>query len=283
MNQSILAVLLAIFSLQIGASLAKELFPVLGPLGATSLRILFAALILFVVFRPWKKPLNKAQRKQVFIFGACIGIMNLCFYKALQYIPQGLVVAIEFTGPLVLSCILSKKKSDFLWILLAALGLLMILPLKETEAALSFIGIFYSLAAGFFWALYIYLGKKVGTNQGTGSIAWAMGAATVVTLPVGYYEQGAALFSWNVIPLGIAVALLSSVIPYSLELFALKKIPAKTFGILLSLEPAVAVLSGFLFLAEKITSIQLVAILFISLASLGSTLSVRAKEVPLQN
>ncbi len=278
MGLSIVSVLIAIISLQIGASLAKDIFPILGPVGATSLRLFFASLILLAIFRPWRTPLSLAAKKQIIVFGVSLGFMNLCFYKALEYIPQGLTVAIEFTGPLVLACILSKKKMDFLWIALAAIGLVLILPIKNVDTALPPLGILFALAAGFFWALYIYFGKKVGTDLGTSAIALTMCCACLITLPLGLYSQGAHLFQKDHIPLAIGIALLSSVIPYSLELFALKKIPAKTFGVLLSLEPAVAVLSGFLFLSEKITLVQGLAILLISLASAGSTLGAKAKK-----
>lgn len=278
MKYPTLAVLIAILSLQSGASLAKFVFPQVGAEGATSLRILISAVILLLIIRPWKVRLDAQSKKLVFIYGSSMGFMNLLFYKALQSIPQGVTVALEFTGPLGLSILLSRKWTDFLWALLASIGLLTLLPLQATSEALAPIGIAYALAAGLFWAIYIYFGEKVGGIKGSTAIAWGMALASLISLPFGLYTNGLALFNPSLLPIMLAIALLSSVIPYSLELHALKKIPAKTFGILMSLEPALAVLCAYVFLQEKITAQQGFAIFLISAASMGTSLMNRKRR-----
>jgi inner membrane transporter RhtA len=280
MNASLLSVLIAILSIQSGASLAKHLFPIFGAEGATTLRIFFASLILLFMFKPWKHKVDKPTQKLIWLYGIALGIMNLLFYKALEYLPQGITVALEFTGPLGLSLFLSRKKLDLLWAFLAIAGVYFVLPLQSTDAPISGLGVLLALGAGVCWALYILISQKISTTTlGTRSIALGMSVASLVTLPFGLLQKGKELFHLQELPLMIAVALLSSVIPYTLELSAMKKIPTKTFGILMSLEPAIAALVAYLFLNENLNLLQKFAIIFISIATIGSTLTTQKKKI----
>lgn len=237
------------------------------------MRIYFASIMLLVLFRPWRFKLNSSQRKFLFIYGVSLGFMNLLFYAALERIPLGIAVALEFTGPLAISILTSKKKIDFLWIILAALGIYLLLP-SSSGVPLDLAGMLMALGAGFFWAMYILFGKKAGQDI-PGEVAASVGMtiAALVVLPFGLYLSGEKLLDNSLWPLGLLVGLLSSALPYTLEMFALKKIPTKTFGVLMSLEPAVATIAGFLFLSEALTFLQSTAILCIIISSLGSTMT----------
>jgi inner membrane transporter RhtA len=236
----ILVLVVAMFSIQYGASLAKELFPYAGPAGAVTLRLFFSSVILFFIFRPWRVRFDRSLVKNLAVYGVSLGLMNLSFYFALERIPLGIAVAVEFLGPLTLAIILSKKKIDYLWALLAGLGLYLLLPFHEASNV-DPVGLFFAALAGFFWALYILFGKKAGTTI-PGGVTTSLGMlfATVAVLPFGLTLSHSEVLSEEALLLGLGVGVLGSAIPYSLEMIALKKIEAKTFGILMSLEPAVA-------------------------------------------
>lgn len=275
---SILILLVAMLSIQSGAALAKQLFPLVGSTGVTLLRTTLAALILVAIFRPWKVLWTKQQIHRVALYGASLGLMNLLFYLCLQYIPLGIAVGLEFTGPLAVALLASRRALDFVWALLAGLGIVLILPLTEASAGIDLRGAALALGAGFFWALYILFGKRAGEGTNSGqSATMGMVFAALVTFPFGAVEAGTRLLDWNVLPLGLAVAVLSSAVPYSLEMISLKRIPIKTFGILMSLEPVLAAMAGAVFLKEYLSPYQMGAIACIVIASLGSTLT--AKEV----
>lgn len=272
--RSVLILCAAMLSIQLGASLAKTIFPVLGPMGVTTLRIGFAALILVLIARPWKRAYSKDELQKVAIYGVALGVMNLFFYLALQRIPLGIAVALEFTGPLSVALWTSRKKLDFLWAFLAAAGIYFVLPMSSATAALDPVGVLYALAAGACWGMYIICGQKLSHSLPS-KIAASMGmlVAALVSLPFGIFSTGTALLEFEHWPIAFAVAILSSALPYSLEMVALKALPAKTFGILMSLEPALAALSGFLFLKEYLGVAQMLAIGCIIIASLGSAFS----------
>jgi inner membrane transporter RhtA len=198
--------------------------------------------------------------------------MNLTFYFALARIPLGIAVALEFTGPMAVAIFTSKYKMDYLWALLAGFGIYLLLPLSGATN-LDFVGVFWALAAGFFWALYIVFGKKAG-NDFHGGLATTIGMtfAAMVAIPAGVIAAGPKLLDVSLWPYGFGVALLSSAIPYSLEMLSLKSMPTKTFGVLMSLEPAIAAFAGLLFLGEELSITQWIAILCVILSSLGSTL-----------
>lgn len=281
MLRSILILLLAMFSIQYGASLAKTLFPALGPWGTTFLRVLFSASVLLILARPWKVRLERSMWKSIALYGFSLGSMNLLFYLSLQKIPLGVAVTLEFVGPLGVALLWSRNKSDFLWIALAAAGIFLLLPYDmSAPGSLDPLGVFLALAAGVFWGLYIIFGRQASAH-GAGLVitAWGMCFAALAVLPWGFLFNFKSAMQVSLWPLALAVALLSSTIPYSLEMQALKKIPVKTFGIFMSLEPAIAILVGALFLKEYLEWYHGVAVGCVMLASAGSaTFSAPADE-----
>ncbi|KYG67077.1 transporter [Bdellovibrio bacteriovorus] len=275
MLRSVLLLLLAMFSIQYGASLAKQLFPVLGAAGTTTLRVLFSAIVLTVMARPWKTKIPIKSWQVIALYGLSLGSMNLLFYMALQKIPLGIAVALEFVGPLGVSLYYSRKKIDLLWIGLALLGIIVLIPFDMTSAhALNLKGIALALAAGFFWGLYIIFGRKAAqAGPGLTVTAWGMWFAVLAVTPWGVSWDSEKISNISLWPVALAVALLSSTIPYALEMQALKKIPAKTFGVMMSMEPAIATLIGFIFLQEMLTGLQWVAVASVAIASAGSARS----------
>lgn len=274
MIRSLSFLLLAMISIQSGASLAKSVFPSLGPAGATALRLLFASAILCVCFRPWKRKLTSSELEAILLYGGSLGFMNLLFYFALERIPLGVTVALEFTGPLFIATLASRRLLDYLWVILAAFGIYLLFPKLGQHQNLDLVGILFALGAGFFWGTYIHFGKKTTTQvDGKVTAAYGMLVATLVVLPValilGFHER----ISFSVLPLGFAVAIFSSALPYTLEIVAMKDIPLRTFGILMSLEPAIGALAGLLFLKENLIPQEVVAIALIIFSSIGSTLS----------
>jgi inner membrane transporter RhtA len=255
---------------QVGAALAKGLFPLVGASGAVALRLGISALILVAVWRPWRTRFTLPQARTVAFYGLAMGCMNFLFYLSLRSIPLGIAVALEFTGPLALALIASRRFIDFLWIALAVLGLLALLPLGLGSKSLPPSGIVCALAAGACWALYIVFGRKAGAAHGAQTTALGTLVGAIVIVPIGIAQNGLHLFSWALLPTAVGVALLSSAIPYSLEMFALPRVPTKTFGVLMSLDPALGALSGLLFLGESLTLIQWAAMVCIMVASAGS-------------
>ncbi len=262
-----------IISVQFGAALAKGLFPVIGAAGAAGVRLAFAAVVLLAVWRPSLR-MTRRQWLVVLGYGAVLGLMNLAFYEALQRLPLGIAVTIEFLGPLAIALAGSRRWLDALWALLAAAGVALLADL----GGVSLLGILFALAAAVCWASYILLGAKLGEHTAGGSglaIGMAMGA--VVIAPFGVAEAGSALLNPTILLIGFGVALLSSVIPYSLELEALRKIPPRLFGVLMSVEPAVAALAGVLILGESLLPVQWLAIMCVVTASAGATYLARKR------
>jgi inner membrane transporter RhtA len=269
---AMLALLGSLVSLAVGTSFAKSLFPALGAEGTTAYRIVFSMLMLMLVFRPWRRKWVWADALPLGLYGVTLGLMNLLFYSAIKTIPFGVAIAIEFTGPLAVAVWTSKKASDWLWVVLAATGLALLLPLPgaDTTTALDPWGMLFALSAGICWALYIVFGQRVALRYGSLATPLGMLAAALVVAPVGVAHAGAALLDPQWLLAGLAVALLSSAIPYALEMFALNHLPKNTFSILLSLEPAVGALAGWLVLAEHLTAMQLLAIMMVMAASMGT-------------
>lgn len=277
----LITLIIAIVSIQFGASVAKGLFPLVGAYGATALRLSIAAIILLIVWRPWRTRLSKKSYQSIAIYGASLGLMNLLFYISLERIPLGIAVALEFTGPLAVSLIHSKKRSDFLWALLAAIGIYLILPIVQTETSVDPLGVMFALGAGACWALYILFGQKAGGEEHAGMVtSLGMMVAALIVLPFSLTFNSKSIFVPEAMPMAFMVAILSSALPYSLEMIALKRIPAKTFGILMSLEPAIAAMMGLLYLGEVLTTKQTIAIFCIITASLGGALSVKTEIQP---
>ncbi len=236
------AVLLSIISVQCGAAIAKGLFPQIGAAATASLRIGLSALILLLAFRPNLYQLNAKQWKYVILYGVCLGVMNMVFYMAIARIPIGLGVTLEFVGPLGVAILGSKKPIDFLWVVLAATGIILITP--WTGTGLNLTGVLLALLAGVFWAGYIILGGRISKMmKGGDAVAIGMLFATLVILPFGIYGGGLSTLNPKLIGLGAALALLSSAIPFTLEMKAFKQLPPRTFSILMSLEPAMAFIS----------------------------------------
>jgi inner membrane transporter RhtA len=271
------AVLFAIISVQSGAAIAKTLFPELGAAATASLRIGISALILLAVYRPNLFKINTRQWKVVIPYGLSLGAMNLIFYFAIERIPIGLAVTLEFIGPLVVAVLGSKRLLDYLWVLLAAVGIILIAPWSDNGVDL--LGVLFALLAGALWAAYIVLGGKVSKiMKGGEAVAVGMLFATILILPFGIMGNGFHNLTPNFFYLGIALALLSSAIPFTLEMKALGQLPARTFSILMSLEPAAASICGLLFLQEYLTTNEIIAVLCVVTASAGSTMTSKFKK-----
>lgn len=265
-------VLLGIVSVQLGSALAKNLFSEVGSFGAVALRLFFAAAVLMLLWRPSVR-MDRRTWTVVLGYGVVLGLMNLCFYLALARIPLGIAVTIEFLGPVAVAVAGSRRWLDAFWAVLAAGGVVL---LMEGGGDLDPVGIGFALAAGVCWGLYILVGAALGrhTTEGNG-LAPGMVVAALVAVPIGVADSGAALIQPWVLAAGLGVALLSSVIPYSLDLEALRRMPARVFGILMSLEPAMAALIGLVVLRESLQVSQWIAVLCVVVASAGATRGAR--------
>jgi inner membrane transporter RhtA len=272
----VLALLTGMVSMQSGAAIAKGLFPSLGASGTAALRVGFSALVLIVVWRPWRRSLPLRDAGWIGLYGGALGAMNLLFYLSLTRLPIGLAVAIEFTGPLTLAIAGSRRLADLGWIALAVLGLALLLPLGGA-GGLDPVGIALALAAGAAWALYILFGQRAGRIDGGQAVSLGMLVAAMVAAPAGLAEAGPALFLPTSLVLGFAMAMLSSALPYSLEMVALRRLDRTTFGVLMSLEPAVAAIVAFLLIGERLTPVQWVAISLVIAASAGVTAAARPR------
>jgi inner membrane transporter RhtA len=266
----IAAVMVAMLCFQFGATLAKGLFPIVGAGGTAALRLAIAAAILLAVWRPWHIRFTRQQLRTVIVYGVAMGWMNYFFYLALSYIPLGITMALEFTGPLGVALFASRRPIDFLWIVLAGIGLVALLPLGLGGEPISVLGVAYALGAGACWALYILFGRRAGAAHGGQITALGTVIGALMIVPVGFAQSGAALLAPAILPLALGVALLSSALPYSLEMYAMPRIPTRTFGVLMSLNPALGAVAGLIFLGEALTLIQWAAIASIVAASAGS-------------
>lgn len=263
-------------SLTLGASIAKGLFPVLGAAGVTFLRLGIGTVILFAVWRPWRARIPREQRGIIVVYGVVLGVMNLGFYEAIARLPVGIAIALEFLGPLSLAFFMSKGRLDVLWAMLALAGVVLLLPLTKVQARLDVVGIVFALAAGAAWAAYIVVGKKAGADSHPGSVtALGMLMGTLTAAPFGVVPVGAAVWTPAMALAALAVGLLSSAIPFSLEMAAMRHLDSKTFGILVSLEPAFGAVAAFLLLHERLTWVQCLAIAGVMAASIGSTVTSR--------
>ncbi|WP_224361500.1 EamA family transporter [Hyalangium versicolor] len=277
------AVILAVLSVQGGAAFAKELFPVLGSAGTAGMRIGLSAILLLAVFRPPLTRLTRAQWGAVIPYGVVLGTMNLTFYMALQRIPLGLGVTLEFVGPLGLAVFGSRRAMDFLWAVLAAAGIALIAPWRGGVGSLDVVGVLLAIFAGCCWAAYIVLGGRVSrVFPGGQSVATGMLCASLTVLPFSFAEGLASRLTPALFAAGLAVALLSSAIPFTLEMMALRVLPSRTFGILMSLEPAAAALSGLVFLREQLSVMQWLALVCVSAASAGAALTARRVSPPVE-
>ena len=268
-------ILIAMMSIQSGASLAKSLFPLGGAPGVTALRIALGTLILVVVFKPWRLRFKKEQRLPLLFYGLALGGMNYMFYLSIQTIPLGIAVALEFTGPLAVALFSSRRPVDFIWVILAVLGLWFLLPLGQSVSQIDLTGAALALGAGACWAVYILTGQRAGEEHGPATVALGSLIAAVIFVPIGMAQATDSIWQWSILPVGLAVAILSTALPYSLEMIALTRLPTRIFGTLMSMEPALAAISGMIFLGETLTLVQTLALCSIIAASMGSTLTMR--------
>lgn len=268
------AVLLAIISVQCGAAIAKTLFPAIGAAGTASMRIGISSLILLLAYRPNLKEITPQQWKIVVPYGLSLGAMNLIFYMAIERIPIGLAVTLEFIGPLLVAIIGSKRLIDYCWVLLAAMGIALIAP--WSNARIDLLGVLFALIAGGLWAAYIVLGGKISKiMNGGNAVSIGMLFAAILILPFGFFENGLVNLTPKLFGMGVALALLSSAIPFTLEMKALGQLPPRTFSILMSLEPAAAAICAFIFLHENLTFYEVLAVVCVVIASAGSTLTAK--------
>ena len=268
-------ILIAMLSIQSGASLAKSLFPLVGAPGVTALRIALGTLILVVIFKPWRLRVKKEQRLPLLFYGLALGAMNYMFYLSIQTIPLGIAVALEFTGPLAVALFSSRRPVDFIWVVLAVLGLWFLLPLGQSVSEIDLTGAALALGAGACWAVYILTGQRAGEEHGPATVALGSLIAAIIFVPLGMAQATDSIWQWSVMPVGFAVAILSTALPYTLEMIALTRLPTRIFGTLMSMEPALAAISGMVFLGETLTFTQTLALCSIIAASMGSTLTMR--------
>lgn len=270
---SVALLVIGMVSVQAGAALAKGMFGTVGVLGTVGLRVGIAAIIMCAVFRPWRVARSAHAWRMVTVYGLVLGVMNVLFYLSLQSIPLGIAVAIEFMGPLAVAIFASRRALDFVWIALAVVGLIALLPLGNDATHLDPVGIALALGAAVCWALYIIFGKKAGAEHGVETAAIGMAIAAVIVVPLGISAAGTAVFAPSILPTAVMVALLSSALPYTLEMYALPRMPTKTFGTLMSAEPAIGAIVGLLVLGEHLSGQQWLGITLIVATSLGTTLT----------
>ena len=262
-------VLIGLICQDIGAASAVTLFPQVGALGMVTLRLVFSAAILMAVFRPRLRGRSRADWLTVVAFGLALALMNGLFYEAIARVPLGTTVTIEVLGPLILSVVVSRKASAWLWAVLAFAGVA-ILGWGGFEQ-LDPVGVALACGAGIMWVAYILLSARTGQRfERLDGLAIAMSIGAIVTAPFGILSAGAPLFHVNVLLVGVAVAVLSSAIPYGLELLALRRLPAATFSILMSLSPALAATAGLVILHQALTLPDAVAIVLVVIASMGA-------------
>jgi inner membrane transporter RhtA len=258
-------VLVAAVSPQVGAALAVTLFDELGPAGAASLRLAFAAIVLWAIWRPRLA----GDLRLAAAFGAALGLMNWSFYEAIDRIPLGVAVTIEFTGPLLVAVIGSRRLLDVAWAALAAVGI--VLLVDPGGGSVDAAGVAFALAAAACWMAYIYLSKRTGAAFAGGSgLALAMAVGALIVLPAGVIRAEGALLEPDLLGAALVVALASSVLPYSLELEALRRLPEAVFGVLMSADPAVAAVVGFVALDQDLGARELLAIAMVVVASAGA-------------
>jgi inner membrane transporter RhtA len=276
-----LLVLLAASSVQFGSSLAKTLFDNAGPGGTVFMRVLFAAIVLMALWRPRVGEVHRHDLWLAASFGVALAGMNYAFYLSLDRIPLGVAVTFEFLGPLGVAVAGSRHALDLLWVGMAAAGILLLSDFGDFSS-LNVTGVLLALLAGGFWAAYILLSQRVGQAfPGGHGLALAMVVATVLLAPVGIADAGGALLDPGVLAMGAAVAMLSSAIPYSLELEALRRLPKRVFGVMMSLDPAVAALAGYVVLGEILGARELAAIGLVVAASAGAARSATTPvEIP---
>jgi inner membrane transporter RhtA len=261
-----------IASVQVGAAFATKLFDDLGPAGTVLLRVAFAAVVLLAIWRPSPQAYSRDEWRLAAPFGLSLGFMNLCFYEALDHIHLGIAVTIEFVGPLAIVLTGMRRRLDLVWAVLAAAGVALLGGVSGANVT----GVLFALLAGVLWASYILINARVGKAfSGGGGLAVAMGIAVLPLIPFGVADAGSHLLRPHLLLVAFGVAMLSSVVPYSLELEALRRLRPSVFGVLMSLEPGVAALAGFVVIGQDLSVLDVVAIGFVVAASVGATRGAR--------
>lgn len=274
-------VFVGLLAQEIGASIAVLIFPSVGPIGMVALRLGFSAIILLAVFRPSLRGRTRRAWLTALCFGLVIAGMNAVFYLALERLPLGPTVTIEVLGPLVLSVIVSRRASAWLWAVLALIGVAL-LGFGD-GFALDPIGVLFAACAGALWAGYIIFSERTGREfGGLDGLAIAMAFGAILIIPFGIGSAGAGLFHWQILLIGVGVAVLSSTIPYGLELLALRRLAASVFSILMSLGPAIAALAGFVILGQELGWLQVAAIGIVVVAGIGAVRSARRPAPPVE-
>ena len=271
-------VTVAAASVQSGAAVATRLFGRVGPAGAVTLRLVLGAIVLAGLGRPSLRRLSRSDLTVVVTFGVALAAMNFSFYLAIDRIPLGAAVTLEFVGPLGIAVVGSRRKLDVVWAALAAGGVAL---LAAAPHHLDRTGVLLALVAGACWAAYILLSRETGRRvEGLDGLALAMCVSAIAILPVGVVASGGRIIEPVALGLGVVIAMLSSVLPYSLELVALRRVSARAFGVLLSLDPALAALAGLAFLGQRLAGRELIAIAFVVAANAGSALATTRRSVP---
>lgn len=265
-------VMVSIVSVQFGAAIAKEIIAITGPVGTVFYRVAFAGIIMCAVLRPTVRGRSRDDWLLLAAFGLVLAGMNVCYYAALQRLPIGVTVTIEFTGPLAVTILGTRRRVDIFWALLAAVGLVLLSPLSGVD--LDPVGVALALAAGAFWAGYILLSSRVGERvSGLSGLALALMVSAAITAVPAVVTAGATLLQPKVIGIGLVVALMASAIPYGCELEALRSLSTSSFGMLMSLEPAFAALAGAIVLSERLGAPELLAIAFVLVANAGAVVT----------
>lgn len=272
-------VLIGIISGQLASALATFVFDEVGPAGTVFVRTAFAALALAAVWRPATSRMSRSALRDVGLFAVALSGMNLCFYESLDRVPLGIAVTLEFVGPLAIAVLGTRNRLDVVWVASAAAGILLLAP--DIGDGVDAVGVVLALAAGFFWGGYILMSARVGRGaDGRSRLTSAMILSAGILLPTGLAEGAGDLLDPTVLAVGFAVAILSSAIPYTVELEALRRLPERAFGVLLSLEPAIAALVGLVVLDQHLAGRTVVAVGLIVVASAGALSSAESVEAP---
>lgn len=270
---AVLATIAAMASFQVGAAAAKGLFPALGPQGAATLRLGLGALMLLALARPWRAWPRSAPLLPMIGLGASMAAVILMFYLALERLPLGIAMALQFLGPLAIAIFGTRRPSDLVWAALAVAGVWRLVGFGTDVAGLDPVGVAFGLGAAAGWASYILCGRVASAAFGASTAALSVSIAAVLLLPLGLAHAGSALFSPALLPLALLVALLSSAIPFSLEFYAMRRLPAPTFAVMTSLEPALGVLAGLVLLHERLGLGQIAGVAMVIAAAAGAAWS----------
>lgn len=267
-------------SFQVGASVAaRGLFPAVGPEGAAALRLSLGAIMLLAIARPWRAWPKPAPLLPLFGLGVPMGLTIVFYYLALSRVPQGIAISIQFIGPLVVAIAASRRLLDLVWAALAGAGVWLMVGFVPSSEPVDPLGLAFAAGAAVGWGGYIVMGRKAGAAFGSSTAALAVSLAAMVAAPVGLWRAGVALFDVKLLPLALVVALFAAALPFSLELYALRRLPARTFATFTSLEPALGVLSGFVLLGERLSALQIAGVSAVVLAAGGAAFAHAAPDV----